>query len=101
EDRTGNRSRGVAHIHLNGLHPDDALALTRAAGVTVSDTRQFAGFVERFGGHSLLVKLVAGRVLKFRRARGDFDGWYAAEGRALTPADFDLKQQQTHILQYA
>ncbi len=101
EDRTGNLSKGVAHIHLNGLHPQDALTLTRAAGVTVDDVRQFQQFMAQFGHHSLLVKLVAGRVLKFRRARGDFDRWYVVEGRNLHVSDFDLRQSQTHILQYA
>lgn len=101
EDRTGNLSKGVAHIHLNGLHPTDALALTRHAGVKVGNERQFSEFVKTFGGHSLLVKLVAGRVNKFHRARGDFDRWYATEGRNLTISDYDLKQHQTHILQYA
>ncbi|MBZ0274547.1 MAG: hypothetical protein K8I60_00295, partial [Anaerolineae bacterium] len=80
---------------------DDALALTRAAGVTVDDVRQFQGFMKQFGYHSLLVKLVAGRVLKFRRARGDFDRWYVVEGHSLHVSDFDLRQSQTHILQYA
>ncbi|HUN05631.1 MAG TPA: DUF4062 domain-containing protein [Aggregatilineales bacterium] len=101
EDRTDNLSIGVAHIHLNGLHPTDALALTRHAGVKVQNERQFTDFVQTFGGHSLLVKLVAGRINKFKRARGDFDQWYEAEGRTLTISDFDLKQHQTHILQYA
>ncbi|MFW5772086.1 MAG: DUF4062 domain-containing protein, partial [Phototrophicaceae bacterium] len=88
EDRTGNLSRGVDHLHLNGLATADALALVRAAGVTVRDEHQFGDFIARFGGHSLLVKLVAGRVNKFRRARGDFDAWHVAEGRDLTVADF-------------
>lgn len=101
EDRSGNLSDGVKRIHLNGLHPDDALALVCHAGVTVDDTGRFAHFVKTFGGHSLLVKLVAGRVLKFRRARGDFDAWYNAEGRDLTVSDYDLRQNQTGVLQYA
>jgi len=101
EDRTGNLSKGVAHIHLNGLHPADALALARHAGVKVGNERQFTDFVRSFGGHSLLVKLVAGRVNKFKRARGDFDRWYEAEGRSLTLSDYDLKGRQTDILQYA
>jgi hypothetical protein len=101
EDHTGNLSAGVTHIHLNGLHPTDALALTRHAGVRVGNERQFTDFIKTFGGHSLLVKLVAGRINKFKRARGDFDRWYEAEGRALTLSDYDLKGHQTHILQYA
>jgi tetratricopeptide (TPR) repeat protein len=101
EDRTGTLSKGVAHIHLNGLHPTDALALTRHAGVKVANERQFTDFVQTFGGHSLLVKLVAGRINKFKRARGDFERWYEAEGRTLTISDFDLKGRQTDILQYA
>ncbi|MCB9456919.1 MAG: DUF4062 domain-containing protein [Anaerolineaceae bacterium] len=101
EDRTGNLSKGVAHVHLNGLHPDDALTLTHKSGVKVEDVPRFQRFMAQFGHHSLLVKLVAGRVLKFRRARGDFDGWYLAEGRVLHVRDFDLRQSQTHILQYA
>jgi tetratricopeptide (TPR) repeat protein len=85
-------SKGVARIHLNGLHPDDALALIQHAGVNVCDKRQFEQFIETFGRHSLLVTLVAGKINCFRR--------YAAEGRHLTVSHFDLKQSQSNILQY-
>ncbi|MCB9452305.1 MAG: DUF4062 domain-containing protein [Anaerolineaceae bacterium] len=101
EDRDSTLYKGVTHVHLNGLAPEDALALTRAAGVTVADERRFGTFMAQFGYHSLLVKLVAGRVLKFRRGPGDFDRWYTVEGRTLHVSDFDLKQSQTHILGYA
>jgi hypothetical protein len=101
EERTGALRAGAKHIHLNGLSDADALALVRAAGVTVHDERQFSSFVDEFGGHSLLVTLVAGRVNKFRRPRGDFDAWYNAEGRLLTVKDFDLRGRQAHILEYA
>ncbi len=101
EDRMGVEKKGVQHIHLNGLHPDDALALVQYAKVRVDNVPQFQQFMKQFGYHSLLVKLVAGRVNKFRRGRGDFDAWYDLEGRHLTVADFDVKQSQTHVLQYA
>ncbi|GAB4522395.1 MAG: hypothetical protein OHK0046_34860 [Anaerolineae bacterium] len=103
EDRMGNLSKGVRHIHLNGLHPDDALRLVRHAGVTVDDELTFRLFMGRFGYHSLLVKLVAGRINKFRRGRGSFDAWYVEVGRDIEMSAFDddLKQNQTHILKYA
>ncbi len=101
EDRMGVEKKGVQHIHLNGLHPDDALALVQYAKVRVDNVHQFKTFMKQFDYHSLLVKLVAGRVNKFRRGRGDFDAWYEWEGRHLTVADFDVKQSQTHVLQYA
>lgn len=101
EDRTSKLNKGVAHIHLNGLHPNDALALVRHAGVTVRDEHIFDSFMQTFGYHSLLVKLIAGRINKFHRARGDFDRWYAQEGRNINVTDMDVKQSQTHILEYA
>ncbi|MEL7436134.1 MAG: hypothetical protein AAFN11_19480, partial [Chloroflexota bacterium] len=101
ENRGGKLRPSVQHIHLNGLAPDDALALTRAQGITVENERQFKDFMNTFGYHSLLVMLVAGRVNKYRRARGNFDAWYARVGRDLTVSELDLKQQQTHILQFA
>jgi len=101
ENRGGALSKGVRHIHLNGLHEDDALTLVQSQGVTVSDVRQFKTFMKGFDFHSLLVMLVAGRVNKFRRRRGDFDAWYDYEGKDITVSDFDVRQSQTHVLKYA
>lgn len=101
ENRAGNLSKGVRHIHLNGLHEEDALRLVRSESVTVQNEEQFKTFMTGFGYHSLLVTLIAGRVNKFRRARGDFDAWYAQEGRTLTVTDFDVRQSQSHVLKYA
>ncbi len=60
-----------------------------------------AAFMAQFGNHSLLLSIIAGRILSYRPAPGDFDAWYADEGRELKLSDLALEQRRTHILKYA
>ncbi len=92
---------GVRHKILNGLHPTDAAELMRNRGVKKADQRALDRFMKQFGYHSLLLKMVAGRIRSFRRAPGDFDNWYAARGKDLSLSELDIKQSRTHILEYA
>ena len=101
QDHSGDPILGVQHKHLNGLHPDDAYDLMMDRGVKKATRATLDQFMEQFGYHSLLLKVVAGRIARFRRGRGDFDRWYAERGKHLKLADFDLKQRRTHILHYA
>jgi tetratricopeptide (TPR) repeat protein len=91
---------GVIALHLNGLHPDDALALITHLGVR-GDGDALKAFMAQFGNHSLLISVIAGRIVRYREQPGDFDAWCADEGRALELAGLPLEQKRTHILQYA
>ena len=91
---------GVKHIKLSGLQPDDALALIREHGVQ-GDATRIKEFLAQVGNHSLLIRLVAGKIAKNRAARMNFDEWYTLEGRNLKLRDLDLRQQRTTLLQYA
>jgi hypothetical protein len=101
EDRnTGDRIPGVTHLHLNGLAPDDALALLRHHGVK-GNARKLKDFMAQFGYHSLLLGVLAGRIKNYRPAPGDFARWYTREGRTLKLSSIEITQRRTHILQYA
>lgn len=97
---TGDLLPGVRRYLLEGLNPDDALALMRARGIRGS-TEALLEFLERFNYHGLALSVIAGRMINFRPAPGDFDRWYKAEGRNLRLSDLPLEQRRTHVLQYA
>jgi hypothetical protein len=90
----------IDSIALGGLQPHDALELMRHLGVRGNHEQQTV-FMSRFGFHSLLIGLLAGRIVNFRPAPGDFDAWLTAEGQSFSAADIDLKQRRHHILAYA
>lgn len=90
----------IKHIKLSGLQPADALALMREHGIQ-GDATHIKDFLAQFGNHSLLIRLVAGKIAKNRAANMNFDKWYTLEGRDLKLRDLDLRQQRTTLLQYA
>jgi len=90
----------IEHIKLSGLQPADALALMREHGIQ-GDATHIKDFLAQFGNHSLLIRLVAGKIAKNRAANMNFDKWYTLEGRDLKLRDLDLRQQRTTLLQYA
>lgn len=98
--RQGDLMRGVRSIDLLGLAAEDALALMNELGVT-GTPENMVRFMAQFGNHSLLLSIIAGRIMNYRPAPGDFDAWYADEGRDLKLMDYELEQRRTHILQYA
>jgi tetratricopeptide (TPR) repeat protein len=103
EDRASHRqARGVAHLKLNGLSPPDALTLMRHAGLK-GDEAAMLDFAGQFGRHSLLLKIVCGMVVDYRRNPCDFDAWRAdpVYGGGLRLSEIDLKQRYTHVLQFA
>lgn len=93
---------GVAHHHLNGLSPLDALALVRQAGVTGSE-QEILKFADQFGRHSLLLRIVCGMIADYRKKPLDFDAWRADPiyGGSLKLTEIDLKPRYTHILKFA
>jgi tetratricopeptide (TPR) repeat protein len=103
EDRVSRQPiRGVAHLNLNGLSPDDALAFMRRAGVKGDETAMLA-FADQFGRHPLLLNLVCGMIVDYRKKPYDFDAWRAdpIHGGALKLSELDLKQRYTYILHFA
>ncbi|MEO0549072.1 MAG: DUF4062 domain-containing protein [Pseudomonadota bacterium] len=71
----GGPRAGVSHAHLTGLASDDAEHLMRLAGVTGDGTKIRAYLDRNFGGHPLMVGVVAGLVTDHAPAPGDFDHW--------------------------
>lgn len=100
ENKAGRLLPGVRRYHLNGLHPDDALALMLHLGIE-GDAANLKRFMAQFDNHSLLLGVIAGRINDYYPARGNFDTWHTNEGKNLRLVDLDLKQRRTTILQYA
>jgi len=101
ESHTGALINGVELEQLKGLAPTDAEALLIADGITFENTTILHRFLKQFDYHGLLLKMVAGRIKKDRRARGDFDKWYEQRGKTFDFTRMDIVQRQTSILQYA
>lgn len=93
---------GVQRLDLHGLAPADGENLLRSLGVH-GDSAAIRRFLQQFDNHCLLIGVLAGRILDYRPAPGDFDRWREdpKEGGGLHLKDLDLKQRRTHILAYA
>src|SRR5436853_3102382 len=93
---------GVQHLKLRGLEPTDGENLLRSLGVH-GDSAAIRRFLRQFDNHSLLIGVLAGRILDYRPAPGDFDRWREdpKEGGGLQLKDLDFKQRRTHILAYS
>ncbi|HEV7504512.1 MAG TPA: DUF4062 domain-containing protein [Thermoanaerobaculia bacterium] len=93
---------GVQRLDLYGLAPADGENLLRSLGVH-GDSAAIRRFLQQFDNHSLLIGVLAGRILDYRLAPGDFDRWREdpKAGGGLHLKDLDLKQRRTHILAYA
>jgi len=102
-NRTGNYIPDVEPKSLSGLSDDDALAMMRRQNITGSGARIQAFLRHACACHPLAIGAIAGLVLEYLEAPGDFDKWYDDQdhGGALNLADLDLKQRQNHILEYA
>jgi tetratricopeptide (TPR) repeat protein len=91
---------GVRHLHLRGMHPDDAMRMMRDLGVRGDELSMRQYFKENFDNHPLLLGIVAGLVTDYARDPGNFDRWAddPQGGAALHLSKLDLKQRRTHIL---
>ncbi len=92
---------GVQTKPLGGLQTPDARHYLENLGVKRYEPQTLDRFVEQLGGHSLLLKIIAGKITRFHRGRGDFDAWYAQEGHGLHLAEWNISERRSHILQYA
>ena len=102
ENRAHQPVQGVCHLKLLGLDPGDGENLFRSLGIH-GDSASIRRFLQQFDNHSLLIGVLAGRILDYRPAPGDFDQWLADpnEGGDLRLGGLDLRQRRTHILTYA
>jgi len=94
---------GVRHEPLKGLDQSDAAAMLTDVGIT-GDTEAMGRFLDQqFGCHPLVVGIVAGLVVNWMPAPGDFDRWVAAPdgGAAVDLTSPDIVQRRTHILRVA
>jgi hypothetical protein len=96
----GDLLKGVQHEELGGLSRNDARHLWQERGITWGDEGVLDKFINQFGRHSLLLKLLAGVIKENRRAQGDFDKWYSLYGESFDVFK-DIKSKRHHILQFA
>ena len=94
---------GVRRETLEGLTPEDAELALRNAGVHGDGWRIRRFLIDNFAGHPLSVGAVAGQVMTFLEARGDFDRWLEHPRGGADPALItkDLRGRQNHILSRA
>ncbi len=93
---------GVAKQNLDGLSEEDTLQFIRHHKIE-GDAKEILRFADRFGRHSLVLKLVCGMISFYRADPKNFDAWLADPnyGGSLRLKDLDLKQTKTHILEFA
>ncbi len=92
--------RGVQHVALEGLASEDAEQVLVTAGVRGDSWRMRRFLQDKIGGHPLSVGVVAGQVMTYVKARGDFDSW-VEDPRGGADPDLlvkDLRGRQNHIL---
>ena len=98
EDKTRQTLNGVDEHILRGIYPpEEALALLDFHGVR-GDGQAIMHFTGQFGNHALLLNILAGLVINYRPAPGDFDAWNADEGADFRLSEIDLSQRRSHIL---
>ncbi len=88
---------GVRSVHLYGMTPEDALAMFEGLGAH-GNHEVMRTLLGQFGDHALLIGVLAGRIRAYRPAPGNFDAWYADQGRDLHLEAQDLTQRRTSIL---
>ena len=94
---------GAIHERLPGLRPADAETLFRACGVTGTSTEIQKYLKVNCDCHPLVIGVLAGLIVDYLPARGDFDAWVndPRGGGQLNLADLDLVQKRNHILDAA
>ncbi|MFM9939780.1 MAG: DUF4062 domain-containing protein [Hyphomicrobiaceae bacterium] len=95
--------RGVQHVALEGLAPEDGEQVLRTAGVCGDGWKMRHFLDQNFAGHPLSVGTVAGQIMTFIEARGDFDRWVDSPRGGKDPGLISgkLRGRQNHILSRA
>jgi len=86
---------------LKGLLPTDALKLAGDFGIKRGDPKKLTEFFKEFDFHPLVIKVIAGSVVRDEREPGNFDSWYNRIGKDLSFVDLDIRQRRTMIFEYA
>src|ERR1035437_8116414 len=94
---------GVRREFLPGLRPTDAEALLRSCGVPGASQAIRDYLTRHCDCHPLVIGALAGLIIHYLPARGNFDAWAAdpAGGGQLNLADLNLVQKRNHILKAA
>ncbi len=93
---------GVECHNLDGLSEEDVISFVQHNNIQ-GNPAEILRFANRFGRHSLVLKLVCGMVNFYRANPGNFDAWLSDPnyGGSLKIKDLDLKQVNHHILKFA
>jgi hypothetical protein len=98
----GGRRQGLRRLRLGGLRQEEAQTLCFEHGVRQDRAVRLDDFLDAIDCCPLLIRIVAGQVASFARARGDFDAWYEANTDTLALlAPDDPEQYRAHLLQHA
>jgi Domain of unknown function (DUF4062) len=99
EGETGLPLPGIIETELKGLNVAEASELWNSLGVRGTKAA-LSRLFESIQGYPLLVRAMAGQVINFRPAPGDFDAWERAHP-SFNPYQIELKQRKTLILEHA
>src|SRR5262249_48039317 len=100
QTETGIPLPGCEEYSLPALDEAEALDLWVACGCRRPTTSDLNRILQSFGGHPLLICVLAGVVAEFRRAPGDFDAWHRANP-TFDPSSLPLVQANSHVLAHA
>jgi tetratricopeptide (TPR) repeat protein len=104
-NQAGQPIPGAKRQPLGGLRPDDAEAMFRATGAHGNSARIRSYLTKNCDNHPLMIGVLAGLVVNYLPARGDFDAWVddmgPNGGGQLEVGELDLVQRRHHILRAA
>ncbi len=86
----------VQVYELSGFQPEDAHTFLVQKGIKKADHEILDNFIAQFGYHPLMLRVIAGSVVK--QSRGNFDDWYEREGRGMPLGELDEYGKVTEIL---
>lgn len=101
-NNSGKPIPGVASVKLEGLEEDMAERMLRDAGVTGDSSKIRRYLKKHFGCHPLMVGQVAGLVLDYAPAHGNFDKWHQdAQAGGAVERNSNLMEKQAYLLKVA
>ncbi len=99
---SGQTIPGVWRLPLAGLRPADAEQLIRSCGVFGKSNEVQNYLSKHCACHPLVIGILAGLIIDYLPARGDFDTWVMDTefgGGQLNLGDLDIVQRRNHILE--
>jgi hypothetical protein len=92
--------RGVNTIRLQGLDSDAVLHYMQDRGVK-GDPDRIKAFMEHFGNHGLVMKIVTSRICAYRSGQYIFERWFDAYKDQIDLHSPEFKQRRNHTLAFA